>query len=291
MIMSIDKDIRLSLKEIISGQINDLLLLIRSSGQNQPILVHELRKGIKRVRSLFHLFKPVISDQDFHEINKMICELGSTLTYQRESIVNIQIFNELEHIFTRFSNKNTLVLINELLNNQNAEAYENTKNEFNRLITGISFNLSKVRENINNLKINPYSADLLKLAIIKNFSKTKRYYNDCKISSHMEAVHKWRRYCKYLLFQLKFGPIDFIDQQYTDKLDNLAEILGKEHDLAVFDQLLKVFIFKEIDRQDRLIISQYLDDERNELQKKAFKLGKEIFSEKVVISKPEPVLF
>jgi CHAD domain-containing protein len=287
--MSENQDISLSLRKNISEQINSLVLLSRNSHQNPELLVHELRKGIKRMRSLFRLFKPVIKDEDFHRINEMIAETGRLLTLQRESIVNFQTFKEIENKLSNYLSEDSKVIILQQLNNQIADTYSNAVNLYNNKILNVSFQLSKIRDIVNNLNVNKYSSDLLKLAIENTYLKTLKFYSDCKISLHTEAIHKLRRFSKHLFFQLKFKPILDSEKNHVllEQLELLSEILGKEHDYVTLNQLFIKYVYKIIEPKDRTILFQTIEKERNNLQKKAFALCREIFVKEFSLTQHE----
>jgi CHAD domain-containing protein len=289
--MSVNQDISLSLKQVISEQVNTLISLARSSQHRQEVLVHEIRKGIKRIRSLFRLFKPVIRDIDFHRINEMIAETGRSLTVQRESYVNHQTYKEIEFQIGDSLSEKSKDFIKQFLKKQRNNAYSNIGNSFNNHILNITFQLSKIRDLIDSLHVKEYPPELIELAIEKNYSKTIDYFTDCKISLHLEAIHKWRRFCKHVFSQLKFGPLPLneTNDHFTEILDNLSEILGKEHDFVVLDLLFRKKIYKELNQKDRDLLIQTIENERDKLHKVAFNAGRDIFIRELSFSHLEAV--
>lgn len=270
--MSESADISLQLKQSINNQVNVLMSLVRSSKQNPETLVHELRKGIKRIRSIFRFFKPVISDFNFHMINEIIAETGRSLTFQRETTVNLLTFNEIVSQLKNIVSDDSKVQIAAFLEDQRQQAYSSWNNQFNNLILKVTFQLSKIRDFVENLKINSYSVELLELAINRDYHKTIVYFNDCKISLHHEAIHKWRRFCKHMSVQLKsdFVPQNQIINEFIKELDSIAELLGKEHDFTILDHLFIRNIYQNLNIMDRDYISHYIEKQRNLLRKLAF---------------------
>jgi CHAD domain-containing protein len=287
--MSANRDISISLKEIITGQLNNLLLQIRNNNQSPEILVHEVRKGIKRIRSLFRLFKPAISEYDFHIINELIADAGRSLTLHREAVVNYQTYKEIERSINDSISTSAKVIINQYLSKEVKEAYSNIGNAFNNQILNVSFQLSKIRDKIDSLNVRNYSHDLFILALEKNYQKTIHYFSICRISLHLEAIHKWRKFCKHVFFQVRFGPLPENEEsnKFAEQLNILSEILGKEHDLAVLNLHFIKHIYKDIEAKDRTILLQYFDRERTNFQKKAFWHGREIFSKEIPFMQPE----
>ena len=283
--MSATTDISLFLKESIDAQISTLISLTKSKKHAPESLVHELRKGIKRIRSLFRLFKPVINESSFYKTNELIAETGRLLTLQRESYVNLITFTEIEEQLGDFLNPDTRELIKDILEKQYKQAYSNDSNYFNNLIFKIAFQLSKIRDSIHSISSRSFPYNLLELAIERDYYKTIHYYNFSKISLYMEAIHKWRRFCKHFHTHLKFSPLNqsFDNKQLITDIENLAEILGKEHDFAVLDLMFSKFCYRNIDLNDRNRLMIYIDKERNRLRKIAFTTGREIFSKELVL--------
>jgi CHAD domain-containing protein len=109
---------------------------------------------------------------------------------------------------------------------------------------------------------------------------------------HLEAIHKWRRFCKHVYSQLKFGPLPKteINNEFIKNLDNLSEILGKEHDFDVLNQLFIKNIYKEIDQKDSALIFHFIERERNRLHIIAFSSGRELFTRKLSFNCQEAII-
>jgi CHAD domain-containing protein len=128
------------------------------------------------------------------------------------------------------------------------------------------------------IELQPIENRNLILLIKKTYHKTAKLYNDARSSLDTEIIHKWRRFNKHLLFQLKLSP--FRTNNNTSKmissLEELSDILGAEHDLAIMEDYLKdnFNLSKEDQQQIHLIVSK----ERSRLQKTAFAIGAKLFT-------------
>jgi hypothetical protein len=289
--MSENFDISSILKQIIDDQLNYGINLSRNSTHSPEELVYEIQKCLKQIRSLFRLFKPITSEADFHNYNELICESIRLLNYQSESYVNCNTFQELDKILSDSVSLETRLITSNYLNKQKKEAYTNRKNAFHNKIVSVAFQLSRIRDYIANLKTRNCPFNMLILTIGKNFDKTIAFYNISKISPHVEAINKWRRYCNHVLFELKYSPLERNTELnlFISKIDLLTKLLDKEHDLAILDKIIKMEIYPEITQNESVALHQIIEKERHTFQKKAFWLGAEVFAKNSTVPRLEIV--
>jgi hypothetical protein len=285
-------DIGIQLKSSIENQINSALMLIHNRELSQKSIVRELRRNIKNVRSIFKLFRPVISEIDFHTTDEQIGKINRALTIQREAWVNLKTYHYLEgHLPENFCQLTKTMIFNELTDNFNS-VYSNKNNAFDKIILNISFQLSKLQEKVNLLLLREYSESMLYLALEKSYTKTSRLYFHSKISLRTDIMHKWKRFNKHFTNQIMFVSL-FHETQFdklTEELDMLTELLGKERDLVILNGHLTKKMQKKIDRKERMMLHQVIDSERRKLQKAAFVMSNSLFAKRINIFKTEEAI-
>jgi CHAD domain-containing protein len=273
-------DISIQLKEAIEKQINNALALPKNSDLSQEDLVYQLRKSIKRIRALCQLLKPVLSEDDYHKIIDFIKKTGHSTTILRESSVNLKTFEQLDEMTPIDIPEKSKALIIEILNNRVQEVYLNKERAFDKIHIGVSFQLKLLQEKLNMLSFRSYPEELLYLAIKRTYTKSLRLFKNSRISLQSCTIHRWRQFNKYLIIQLKLGPLfaKGIYEEFISELKNLTDILGKEHDLAMLKAFLSTNLKNRIELQDLKAVQLHIDDERRKLQKEAFQKGCLIFS-------------
>lgn len=95
-----------------------------------------------------------------------------------------------------------------------------------------------------------------------------------------EALHEWRKPVKYLRHQVELlEPVD-PDRlsQLAKHLDRLGELLGDDHDLAVFAELLEAEPDLTPDAQTRSTLRDAAESRRHSLQTEAFDIGHDVLS-------------
>jgi hypothetical protein len=285
-------DIGIQLKNSIDKQISYALTLCQNKELSRKSVVRELRRSIKNVRSLFKLFRPVISEVDFHTTDEQIGKINRLLTVQREAWVNLKTYHRIEmHLSDVISQSSKNLIFNELTDYYNS-IYSNKNNGFEKVILNVSFQLKKLQEKIRSIAAKDYSETLLYLAFEKSYAKTAWLYFNSKISLQSEIMHKWKRFNKYLTNQIIFISL-FRDYQFdrlTIDLETLTDLLGKEHDLTILYEHITKSLQDKIDKKERVILQQVFDNERRKLQKAAFGLSNILFAKRIEIFKTEEVI-
>jgi len=285
-------DIGIHLKAVIEDQIKCALILVHNTTLEQKVKVRELRRNIKNVRSIFKLFKPIVTETDFHLIDKQIGDINRSLTIPREASVNLKTFYSIEKLLSgNISLATNKLIITELTNHYNL-AYTNNANAFDRTILNISFQLSKLREKISLLPAKTYSESLLYMALDKTFSKTVRFYTDSKLSLKTNIIHKWKISNKHLTAQIQFASLFHINlfEKLIDDLEIITDLLGKDHDLAVLHDFIFRTLDEKIEKKELNELQQVIDNVRRKIQKEAFIKGNAIFSDRFNIAKTEKAI-
>ncbi len=264
----------------IFDEIDHAFLLHDSTDYSQEILVHEYRKIIKRVRALLRLIIPGIDEKTYVGLDSLLGRTGNSITHQRESTVNLRSFLLLEE----FSNEKLPETLKssalDLLTREFKIAYNNDQGMLKNKLAGIVFQLKSIKDKLERISLFEYSSEQFINCLKKSYAKTMQLYHDSIHTSETEVIHKWRKLSKYLLFQLKYSPVELMNAgKLIDDLDSITDILGKDHDLAVLEN----FITQNIDltTEESNAFHKVIDNTRLKLQKNAFVIGKSIFTKPV----------
>jgi CHAD domain-containing protein len=137
---------------------------------------------------------------------------------------------------------------------------------------------------VNRLNIRSLDHSDILNTIEKAYIKSVEAFQDASYKLDTEIIHSWRKQAKTLLIQLKYSPL--LPGQKPDNmiatLDNLTELLGKEHDLAVLEETLYSILDPE--KEEKQKIHLLISKSRAKLQKKSFEIGKTLFSQEVLLS-------
>lgn len=266
------------LRDLIVSQIDESLTLRNDTGVSDEVRVHELRKAVKRSRAILRLLKPALDESSFYNLDEILGKSARLLTDQREATVNLRTFINISNTTAQPISEDLKNSILEGLSRKINQSYNLSPNNFSSQLYTSLLSLKRVKDKIENITLHPIEDKNLSTLIQKTYQKATKLYNDARFSLDTEIIHKWRRFIKHLLFQLKLSPLHITKNtsNMISMLDDLSDTLGNEHDLAIMeDYLLHNFDFSKDDQQQiHLIVAK----ERSRLQNKAFKLGAKLFS-------------
>ncbi len=271
-----------SIRDIILREITSSLALQLNSELNSESRIHEYRKSIKRCRSLLRLLKQCINEIDYERLDNKLSEVAEEMTQRREATVNLRTFLKLTQNYQTFVPEDIKKQVIADLTQKLEKAYGMINTDPVKTESSILFHLKALWSDLNNIAIKSSTYSDFIDTIEKTHYKAARLYFDSRNTLDTEIIHKWRKYTKHLLLQMRFTPeIDRTEMEpLLSKLDRISELLGKDHDLAVLETKLKEnpILHTENLQTIHLVICK----ERTIIQKETFKLGEEVFSESQV---------
>jgi CHAD domain-containing protein len=276
--------IGVNMKSSLNRLIEQGLLLKETKNLSVETKIHELRKSVKRSRAMLKILKSHIAAKSFNQLDENLKDAAYDLTVQRESTVNGITFIELcanagNRITPQIRKK-----IDDYLTTALENAYANSNGRMDLLVEKSFRNLRSALQTLNEIQIGFYPRSNLLHILETVYAKVCKLFRDACVSRDMEVVHKWRRYTKYLMHQLEYTPHLFRAdlRVYLSSLNRIAELLGKDHDLAVLENYIVKNNILETDEWDQL--KAVIGHERNTLLNSAIELGNTIFSETTLVS-------
>ncbi len=274
----VKEKLEVDLQESIVSQITMSIDLGKDDAISDEVKVHELRKAIKRSRALLRLLKPGLQKKSFFSMDELLAKSARKLADQREATVNLRTFINLTNCSNQSFPKDLKNIILEGLSKKINHSYNLSQHNFSVQIQSSLLILKRINSKIEVITLPSLEEKEIANLIKKTYYKTCKLYKDALYSLDTEIIHKWRKFNKHLLFQLKYSPLEHNTKtnEMISLLINLSNILGDEHDLAILEDYLQAnFELKEEDqRQIHLLVVK----ERNQLQKEAFKLGAKLYA-------------
>jgi len=232
--------------------------------------IHSIRVMSKKLRSILYLIKPFLKNKEFFQNqNTFYKELSKAFSQEREKKVMNDTFRWIIQK-CKLSTDMTIVIQNAL-----------KENIANNIITdkNIDTKIQICRESIlvavSDLHIfKNYTRQDLKLGSKQTYQKAYNSLIIAILTQNIEDIHLFRKYAKYYMYQLQLlqNQIKHAKKRAKD-LDKLTSMLGRIHDLSLFNDYLQDN--KNLTNSDMLI--SCIDKIQKKLTKKAFKLAIKIF--------------
>jgi len=268
------------LRRIAGEQLQKAIDEIGSEELDRHEAVHQVRKRFKKIRGLVRLARPGLGET-YDTVNRWYRDAGRRLSRVRDAE---SVLEALEKLRTRFD---------EPFAEQAFADVEGRLKERRRKIaedwTGLENDLAELREQLhaakNGLEEWSLSGDEQK-AVWAGFQKT--YRRGCRAISTAttdrsdEALHEWRKRMKYHWYHLRLLQNVWkpVVKSRADELSELSDLLGDDHDLAVFTQLIKDDPAEFGSEQSLEVLLGVIRRRRRQLQKAAFQLGSRVCAEK-----------
>ncbi len=273
-----DKAVGIELERIIHVYIESCHQYLNDASESPGINIHEIRRSLKKMRAFIRLIKPVYKSEEFKQLNDILGKINKILAEVRESRVNIQIFGKILPKLEKKLMNGTLELVHKYLQNECTQKESNI-HKLNEILDEVKSQLREFIQIINAVDMQKISFQEIVEGIVSVYKSGKKLLKDSVKTEETEIVHTWRKYVKHLQFELSFIK-NYLSDYYLDQIDKLQQIsnfLGEEHDLVVLSNHIENHLQNELTAQEVYQIINIINRRRNKLRKKAFKLGRTVF--------------
>ncbi len=212
---------------------------LSGSGPNEiEDAVHEVRKRCKETRGLARLVRPALGDQ-FGRLNHTVRDAANELSSIRDAHALLGTFDDLRETTGREDDP----LLDQVRSRQAASADAATRaiNAGDRRIKDARRLLVDARCQVANWDL-PDGFAPLGDGLARTYRRGRRAMKHAQRRPTDERMHEWRKAVKNLWYQVRLlrGAAPGLLRPLGHRLDDLAEALGDDHDLAVLIQRLEL---------------------------------------------------
>ncbi len=242
--------------------------------------VRDFRKRCKKLRGLLRMVRPELGGV-FKRENVAIRDASRSLSEARDAQAMISTEGDL------ISNGKSDVTKSEAAE-AHAEIVAHAQREAANLEAHLDrmqpaiIALGEVRERVPSWPLTLEGFDALAPGIAKVYQQGRKLAAASRESPTVVALHTWRKRAKYLWYQI--GIITPAKpkklQPLTDQLDDLGDLLGHDHDLAVMIETLKSSPSDFGGKGYVKKAAKAARSQRRHLQKDAHAIGKGIYTDK-----------
>lgn len=243
--------------------------------------VHDARTGVKKLRALLRLVQPTLGKKRYGREDRKLRKLGKKLSSLRDAQV---VINTFDHLFPRIEGpmEPTLREVRRHLaqRRQTVEHSADLPAQLQRASQGFKRARSRIQRWI------PPSRpdwDSLEGGLRDTYRQARQAmhaaYQPGDQGDPDAAFHDWRKAVKYHGHHMRLlaGVAPEVVQPRLEALDQLGDLLGEDHDLAVFAQTLRDES-ADFDRHlDRRAIEDSIARRQKSLRDKARPLGDWLF--------------
>lgn len=225
-----DSSARASLRRIARAQVIAALRSIDTAGSDVGAAIHDVRKRCKKIRGLLRLVRPAFDD--YHAENAAFRDIAATLGPMRDAEVLIAAFDHVAASIGRDEGA-AFEPIREQLCARRARLAD--EQDPRLLLRDARAPLQAALQRIQGWKLAGKHFDAFEAGLESGYRRGRKVMRAACRDGDDDTFHAWRKRCKDHGFHLRLlgpiwpGPMG----AERDCADELGELLGLHHDLAV----------------------------------------------------------
>lgn len=232
--------VRREVRRVVAERLGEAIITLESLETAEPTgpppdvasSVHTVRKRCKEVRGLAQLVRPAIG-RDFARFNGLVRDAAAELAGFRDAHAGLATFEHLLAGVPGARGDADLQHIRSVLEAAAADATRAASTADPRLARARA-GLVEARDRASRWKV-PKDFSALGSGLGATYRRGRRRLQLAQASPSDEAIHEWRKAVKQLWYEARLlePAAPSVLSPLVERLDDLSEALGDDHDLAV----------------------------------------------------------
>jgi CHAD domain-containing protein len=272
-----DESIPKGVRRVVRKQLeNAAAELDESARESVDERIHSVRKSFKRVRAVVRLVRFSISDSAYRHENESFRDAARPLSEVRDAKVLIESLDKLEKLSRREDKAALFRPARKTLEKRQREVRQRIlaeKRTFSDTASAIEKASKRLRQ------WSDFSGDWKEIAkgIKQVYRSGRKALDEVKANPSVENLHEWRKQAKYLRHQLELLAHSWpkVVGKLAAQAEEIGEILGEDHDLAVLYSILS-----DDSKQSSDDLSELIKHRRETLQAEAIPKGELLYRER-----------
>jgi CHAD domain-containing protein len=266
------------IRRVARGRADDALGQLRDGvkGDLNPA-VHEVRKDLKKLRSLLRLVRDDLGDAVYRSENVRFRDAGRMLSGARDAQVKLETLAALRERFDDRLSADGLTLFIHALDEERGRLGDPEGDELDRAAGAIEAG----RDGVAAWPLHDDEWSLIGPGLKRSYRRGRNRFRDVRAEASDEAVHEWRKRVKDLWYHLRLvrNANKSVLGEAADEAHELSDLLGDHHDLAVLrhDAVERHELFADGDLE-QLLAS--ISERQDELATNAISLGERLYARK-----------
>ena len=243
--------------------------------------IHEARKATKRLRALVRLVRRELGDEVYALENQCYRDAGQRLSELRDATVLVETLDRLVESLGKDVPKSRFARVRVWLVERRDRVYSQVDSS-NRAVQEVIADLAQACERLEHWNLQRRGWGGLREGVQRVYARGRRDFAGAYALPSDEAFHDWRKQAKYLWYhtQILENIWPSVMQAQAEELDQLGELLGQDHDLAV----LRTTVLAEFPRAGATATLRALESRigevRSRMQAEARPLAERIYLER-----------
>jgi CHAD domain-containing protein len=272
------QSVQKSVREVALEQIDKAIGEIIDDELDRHETVHQVRKRCKKLRGLIRLVRPEFDD--YRRENEFFRDAARELSYVRDAQSIVECFDDLIEHFQDQVDRDAFAPLRADLAERRQRIADDKVGLDNKLDEFLA-KMRQARGRVLRWKINDCGFSAVEGGLVKTYRRGLKALRSTYENPSTENLHEWRKRVKYHWYHARLLRRIWPEMMnvWRAATDELSDLLGDDHDLAVFRQTL----LNEPDRfgsdSSLQALIGLIDQRRAQLQAEARLLGQRLFAE------------
>jgi CHAD domain-containing protein len=271
-----------NLRRIARQQIDRACTELTREAPTRAADIHAARKRFKKLRSLLRLAKPSLAGDVFSTGNRRLRDLGHALAGRRDAEVMLETLDSLARDLREDGHDPGLDALYDILQARLAAGEAAALDASGTSGQAAARELAKIGAGLDDWELDADGYAALAPGLLTGYRRGRKAMHRARRRRSDARFHDWRKrvkdhwyHCRLLRY-LWPGPL----RARADELKALSDLLGDDHDLAVFRQTLDAVPDHALASGTRERLLAAIRDRQRSLRKAAFRLGRRVYAEK-----------
>lgn len=273
-----DESIEVGIRRIATEQVEKAIGELNDRELGPQETVHQVRKRCKKVRGLLRLARPGLG-KIYATQNRAFRDAARSLSAVRDAEASLETYDDLIGVYGELIDQRRFRTIRTTFEHRK-DAIEDEFSLDERLDAFRAFCETQLEE-IQIWELQGDGLASVAAGLGKTYGRGHREFSEALEAGTAEAYHEWRKRVKYHWYHMRIlrDVWPAVVQARRDELDQLSDLLGDEHDLAVMQQEIAADPHSFAGFRTIQALFGIIERRRLELQTRAAALGECVYAE------------
>jgi CHAD domain-containing protein len=267
-----------AVRDVFLRQLNNAIHALRGRSDER---IHDVRKELKRARATLRLLRPCMGTDAYRRENTLIRDVARPLAPVRDAKV---LLHAIIGIRRQRDGKHLEALrgeVRKLLQSERREARQDLRLQY---LAAAAETLRSAASRTERLTHTLPGSLALSSGLSSAYKRGRKALARARRHPSDANLHEWRKQVKYLLNQMDVARRLGVRRlaKSHKQAHHLADILGRDHDLAVLSDKVKEFADRGLLRAGAAAVGPWRAHAKNlrsAFQKEAFALGRQLYAQ------------
>lgn len=227
-----DASVEEGVRRIAAEQIEGAIDKAGSGGMDVHEVVHEVRKHTKKLRGLIRLVRPTF--EGYSAENAALRDAANTLSFVRDSEALLETYDDLLEVYQEQVERRSFASVRRRLTLRQKEIER--AHDLDARLRDFSGRMHDLQARSASWQLHQEGFEAIAGGLIKTYKRARQAMAAVEAGPSAEAFHEWRKRVKYHWYHTRLltpvwpGPM----KAHEKAADQLGDLLGDHHDLAVF---------------------------------------------------------